>query len=75
MQLTIKNVEESTFREFKAAAVKKGIKLGTAITLAMEKFKDELVGKKKNFTDLKPLKWGVGTEYVSEETDKILYGE
>ena len=74
MQVTIKNINEKTFREFKAAAVGKGIKLGPALTLAMEKFKQELLKKKGKFTDLEPIKWGKGTEHLSEDMDKILYG-
>ena len=30
--------------------------------------------KKDKFTGLKPINWGKGTEHVSEEVDKILYG-
>ena len=75
MQITIKNIDESTFREFKAAAVKKGVTLGTALTLAMEKFKNELLKKRDKFTTLKPVSWGPENKYVSEEVDKILYGE
>ena len=74
MQVTIKNVDENVFREFKAAAVQKGVKLGTALTLAMKKFKDELVRKRRKFTDLKPRDWGSDTEHLSEDIDKILYG-
>lgn len=33
----------------------------------------QLLGKK--FTDLKPEKWGKGTEHVSEQVDEILYGD
>ena len=74
MQITIKNIDEKTFREFKAAAIGNGMKMGAAITLAMEKFKQELLRKKGKFTDLEPINWGKGTEHLSEEMDKILYG-
>ncbi|MBI4015925.1 MAG: hypothetical protein HY362_04370 [Candidatus Aenigmarchaeota archaeon] len=73
-QITIRDVDTKTFREFKAASVSRGLKLGTAVTLAMEKFKSEIEGKEK-FAALKPIKWGKGTERVSEDVDKILYGE
>lgn len=34
-----------------------------------------MLWKKQKFTSLKPVNWGKGTEQVSEEVDKILYGE
>jgi len=74
MQITIKNVDETAFREFKAVAARKGIKLGTALTIAIEKFKDELQKKHYKFTALKPVKWGSGSERISVEIDEILYG-
>lgn len=75
MQVTIKNVDENTFREFKAVAVRRGVKLGAALTLAMEKFKGELLKKKDKFTNIKPINWGNGTEHLSEQVDKILSGD
>ncbi len=74
MQLSVRDVDEEAFKEFKAAAVKNGMKLGGALNLAMEIFKDKLERKRK-FTELKPIKGGKGTERVSEEVDKILYGD
>ena len=75
MQITIKNVDETAFREFKAAAVRRGIKLGTALTIAIEKFKDELQKKHYKFTSLKPIKWGGGSERISVKIDEVLYGD
>ena len=74
-QITVRDVDSATFREFKAEAVKNGLKLGTALTFAMEKFRTELTKKRRKFTDLKPIDWGKGTEHVSEQVDQILYGE
>lgn len=73
MQLSVRDVDEDIFREFKAAAVKNKITLGGAFNLAMMKFKAEL-NKKVKFTDFKPTKWGKGSEHVSEQVDEILYG-
>jgi len=39
----------------------------------MEKFMSQQ--KKTKFTSLKPVDWGKGTENVSREVDKILYGK
>jgi hypothetical protein len=73
-QITVRDVDEHVFREFKAEAVKQGMTLGTALTLAMEKFRSTLSGKRTKLTSLKPSAWGKGTEHVSEEVDEILYG-
>lgn len=74
-QITVRDVDQEVFREFKAEAIKRGLTMGSALTIAMEKFKAELTKKKPKFTSLKPVPWGKGTEHVSEEVDKILYGE
>jgi len=75
MQITIKNVDENTFREFKAVAIRNGIKLGTALTMAIEKFKDGLQKKHYRFTAIKPTKWGRDSKRISVEIDEILYGD
>jgi len=75
IQITIRDVDEKIFREFKAETIRKGMKLGAAINFAMEKFRADLHEKKAKFTMLKPVDWGPGTERVSEEVDAIMYGE
>jgi len=74
IQITIRDVDPKAFKEFKAASVARGLRLGTAVTLAMEKFRSE-IQKKHKFTEIKPISWGSGTETASEDVDKILYGE
>ena len=74
-QVTIRDVNKQVFREFKADAIKQGLKLGTALTLAMEKFRSELHTKKIKFTSVKPTSWGKGTGHVSAHVDEILYRE
>ncbi|MEK6899624.1 MAG: hypothetical protein AABX05_00725 [Nanoarchaeota archaeon] len=74
-QITVRDVDQEVFREFKAEAIKRGLTLGSALTLAMEKFRAELGSKKQKFTSLTPISWGKGTEHSSEEIDRILYGE
>ena len=74
-QITVREVNPEVFREFKAEATRHGMTVGTALTLAMLQFKQELRRKKKKFTSWKPVSWGKGTEQVSEEVDEILYGE
>ena len=74
-QVTIRDVDSEVFKMFKAEAIKKGLTLGSALTIAMLKFRKELTGKKLKFSDLKPVDMGKGTEHVSEEVDSILYGD
>lgn len=75
VQISVKGVDREAFKDFKAASVKNGFKLGAALTLAMEKFVAELNRKRVEFTSLKPVSWGKGTERISEQVDEILYGD
>ena len=70
--IAIRDVDQDTFQEFKATAVRRGLKIGQALTLAMENFMSQQ--KRGKFTSLKPTDWGKGTENISQEVDKILYG-
>ena len=75
MQLSVKEVDEKVFREFKAEAVREGFNVGKALTLAMMLWIHR-TGKKPrmNILNLKPKDWGKGTERLSEEADEALYG-
>ncbi len=74
MQLSVKNVEDKIFREFKAESVRDGLKVGRALTLAMKFWLERISrGKKVSILNLKPRSWGRGTEKASEEIDRILY--
>jgi hypothetical protein len=73
-QITVRDVDQEVFREFKADAARQGLTIGAALTVAMEKFRTQL-GKKRKFTSLKPISWGKGTEHLSEEIDEVIYGE
>jgi len=76
MQVTIRDVDPKVFQEFKADAIRKGLTLGVAVTLAMKKFREEFTKKRPLFTALlKPFDGGKGSEHVSEEADAIMYGE
>ncbi len=76
IQITVREVNQNTFREFKAEAAARGMTIGTALTLAMEKFKYDLKRKRPKFTSLvKPVNWGKGTERLSEQVDEVMYGE
>ena len=74
MQVSVKDVDEEVFREFKAESIRGGLKIGKALTLAMELMLEKEEKKPKmSFLKLKPRSWGEGTERVSEEIDKVLY--
>ena len=77
MNITVRDIEDIVFRDFKAEAVRDGTTLGNAVTMAMklwlEHYKEDRT-KKKNLLNLKPFDWGKGTENSSLEVDDILYG-
>jgi len=72
MQLSVRDVNERIFMEFKAKAVQNKLNVGQAITLAMKHWL-EMHEPKKRLIDFKPTDWGKGTEKTSQEIDKILY--
>jgi hypothetical protein len=75
MNLTVRELDEAVFRKFKARAVEEGMKLGEALTQAMEMWiKLSKVRKKGSLLDLETFNWGKGTEKVSAEIDTITYG-
>ncbi len=75
MNITIRDLQESIFRRFKAKAAEEGMKLGDAMTQAMELWlRENNLKPKGKLTDLTPFHWGKGTEKTSVEIDKILYG-
>jgi len=76
MNLTIRSLNDSVFKKFKAKAVEEGMKLGEALTQAMELWiKQRNVKRSANLLDIKPFNWGEGTEKTSIEIDQILHGE
>jgi len=73
MQLSIRDVDRKVFKEFKAEAVREGLKVGRAITLAMQTWVNKSKGDRMSILDYRATHWGKGTEKTSEEIDKILY--
>ncbi len=71
MQVSVREVDEAVFREFKSAAAREGTTVGKLITLAMKQFVDHK--PQKSFFQLKPIPWGKGTEKSSSEIDEVLY--
>lgn len=76
----IRDVDEVTFRKFRAISIEEKIRLGKAITFAMSDYieKQHIKKKQKNnakeLLKVKPFNWGPGTEKTSKEIDEILYG-
>jgi hypothetical protein len=74
MNITIRELDDSVFRRFKAKAVEEGLKVGQAITQAMEIWiKQKPARRTANLLDVKPFDWGKGTERTSTEIDEILH--
>ena len=75
MNLTIRGLNESVFRKFKAKAVEEGMKLGEALTQAMDIWIRQIADKPElSILNLEAFDWGKGTEKVSVEIDKVIYG-
>lgn len=75
MQVSIKDVDDRIFREFRAESVREGMNVGRALSLAMKLWLDSKGRKPRlSIINFKPTHWGKGTERTSEEIDKILYG-
>ncbi len=76
MNLSIRDVDEKVVKRFKVQATDKGLKMGDALTMAMQEWIDtNKVKNKVSILDYKPTDWGPGTENASQEIDKTLYGE
>ncbi len=74
MQLSVKNVEQKVFQEFKAESIREGFSVGKSLTLAMKLWLDQKNRKKKkSLLEYTPRSWGKGTEHVSEHIDEVLY--
>lgn len=74
VNITVRDLDELTFKRFKA--VEEGMKLGEALTQAMEMWiKQGAVKPQASPLDIRPFNWGEGAERVSVEIDQILYGD
>ena len=72
----VREVDEETFNKFRARAIERRLKLGRAITLAMQKWlEDKKQRDKIKFPTLKPFDFGPGNERLSAQIDEILCGE
>jgi len=75
LNVTVRGLDQAVYRRFKAKAVEEGLKLGEALTQAMKIWMEHRSEKgRAKLVDVKPLNWGEGTEKISIEIDRILYG-
>lgn len=76
MNITIRGLDEAVFKRFKAKAVEEGMKLGEAVTQAMQMWVSRKRARSRaKLLDTRPFDWGRGTEKLSLGIDQILYGE
>lgn len=75
MAITVRNVDETLFQEFKVEAVKEGIPIGKALNMAMIQWISKHKHPKKSLLNYKPTNWGKGTEDTSKEINNVLYGK
>ncbi len=76
--LTVRDVDEKILHRFKTRAVEKGLKMGTALTQAMDVWvKSEENGRKPNPANIMKINGLIKTRkrvHWSEEVDKTVYG-
>ena len=76
--IAVRDVDEETFRKFRAMTDEEKMKLGDAVTMAMKNLLEEEREKKrpdpKNLLKIKPIKVGKKKVRWSEEIDEVLYG-
>ena len=74
----VRNVDEETFRKFKVAMLGNKMRLGSALTKAMETYmrQQEIQNKPltRNLLNMKPVKIGRKVNW-SKEVDETLYGK
>jgi len=76
MNVTIRGIDASVFRKFKARAVEEGMKLGEAVAQAMDMWTRRRTGRQHlRLLEIEPFDWGKGTEKASVEIDELLYGK
>ena len=76
--VAIRDLDEETFRKFRAVAIEERMKVGDAMTIAMKKWIEEEKMKNKpnikNLLKIKPIRMGKKKVRWSEEIDEVLYG-
>ncbi|MDI6640550.1 MAG: hypothetical protein QMD78_06990 [Methanocellales archaeon] len=74
MDITIRNIDERSYRRLKAMAALEGIPIGAAITQAIKVWLErEKRASDVSLLDMKPVSFGKENARLSEEIDEILY--
>ena len=78
--IAVREVNTEVYRKFRATALQEKIKVGVALTMAMQGWiveNNKKVKKKdiRNLLKIKPFDSEPGNERLSEEIDDILYGK
>lgn len=75
MDVTVRNLDEKTFRRLKARAALEGITIGTAVTQAIGFWLERRKDRKGTLSllDMKPEHFGKKNARLSEEMDEFLY--
>ncbi|MGH9323221.1 MAG: hypothetical protein ACRD3V_25475 [Vicinamibacteria bacterium] len=76
MDTTIRNLDETAYRNLKARAVLEGKTIGEAVNQAIRAYlaTPGPQGRKRSLRDWKPELYPRGNERLSEEIDEIVYG-
>jgi plasmid stability protein len=74
---TIRNLDEHTYREFRARAVQQGRNVGELLNEAMRAYlvRATVSQGRSTLRTLKPESFPAGNELLSQEIDAIVYGE
>jgi len=76
MDTTIRNLDPHEYRALKAYAAMKGKTIGDVLSDAIRAYlaRPGELDRRKSLLDLKPEPYPEGTEHLSEEVDRIVYG-
>ena len=75
MDTTIRNLDEEAYREARARAVLEGRTIGDVVNEALRTYVRRTVPKgKRSLAELRPVAFPEGSEGLSREIDRIVYG-
>lgn len=75
MDTTIRNLDETAYRELKARAALAGRTIGELMSEAIRCYLGRpVVAKRGSLRDLTPEAYPAGNEHLSEQIDTIVYG-
>lgn len=76
MNITVRDLNEAVFRKFKGKAAERGMKMGAAVTRAMQLFIAQEAQKQvRKAGTIRLSDLTKGSDSTSEEIDSLLYGK